>query len=254
MREEWKNVVGFEHRYEISDHGNVRTKSLPRRVGRKDAYMSKSINLKPQTSRNGYAYVNLWKDEQHHHKYVHRLVAEAFIKNREGKPQVNHLDGEKMNNCVSNLEWATPFENVTHSTSTNLNKAAKTAVSQYELDGRYIKSFLSISDASKITGIYYSSIRSAAGGYHKSAGGFLWRKDNGSRDDLIIDAPIPGVKDGKKRIFQYSLDGDLLGSYESLKAAQDSTGISFYALSKCANGVNKTSGGFLWSFTKKESV
>ena len=113
--EVWKSVKGYEGLYEVSNKGNVR--SVDRYVkgnSKQEPYFvkgkAKSINAK----NNGYLVVNLCKNNICRSKHVHRLVAEAFIKNTFNKRTVNHKDFDKTNNCVENLEWASYKENNKH--------------------------------------------------------------------------------------------------------------------------------------------
>lgn len=76
--------------------------------------------LKPRISKHGYYYVNIYKNNNRKTVKNHRLVAEAFIPNPENKPEVNHKDGDKLNNKISNLEWVTSSENIYHAVHTGL--------------------------------------------------------------------------------------------------------------------------------------
>ena len=115
INENWKDVVGFEGRYMVSDLGNV--KSIVTNHGKPT---DKQVIKRVRSKTCDYHYVQFWRKDKPTHKAVHRLVAEAFIPNPENKPTVNHLDGNKHNNAVDNLEWATHSENHKHAFATGL--------------------------------------------------------------------------------------------------------------------------------------
>lgn len=83
---------------------------------------SKGMEIARQVSWNGYERVELWKGGKGRKFLVHRLVAEAFVSNPDGKPSVNHVDGNKLNNSAANLEWVTQSENQRHAYSAGLQK------------------------------------------------------------------------------------------------------------------------------------
>ena len=138
--------------------------------------------LKQSKSHKGYLYVNLYKNGKSKKYSVHKLVAEAFIPNPEGKPEINHDDGNKENCCASNLYWSTRSENVLHAYRTGLYKNPKKhcnnkakAVNQYDLDGNFIKTWESTMEVERELKINNSSISKCCLGKRNKAGGYIWK-------------------------------------------------------------------------------
>ena len=97
--EYWKPVAGYEDLYEVSDLGRVKG---PKGI------------VKPKPTNNGYVRTELWCKGVRERPSIHRLVAKIFVPNPENKPQVNHIDGDRLNNAAANLEWCTAQENSIH--------------------------------------------------------------------------------------------------------------------------------------------
>lgn len=155
--EEWRPISGFEGLYEVSNLGEVRNcrKSRPKSLF--DATLAKHVNGRRGEAK--YISVGLWKNNKPIYKYVHRLVAEAFIPNPESKPYVNHIDGDPSNNCVSNLEWCTALENMKHAKLLGLIKSPDVSIS--------IANLSKVNDIAKIrlrcsNGKLYDSVTSAS--------------------------------------------------------------------------------------------
>lgn len=183
MEEIWKDIPNFEGFYQASNLGKIR--SLSRMV--KGHHNSKSSMtgrvLKPKISKWGYRQVTLSVYGKHHFKRVCRLIASTFLENKQNKPCVNHIDGNKINDSIVNLEWNTYSENMKHASATGLlhnvglrgkdNKCSKSVI-QYDRNGIYIKKWGSIREAGFCLSICPSSISKVCKGKYKTIGGFKW--------------------------------------------------------------------------------
>jgi hypothetical protein len=124
-KEIWRDIEGFEEMYQISNLGRVKSlKRISRRYSNGGVKFEQERILKTRTNTSGYEDVPLTKNGKCKRFSIHRLVAKAFLEPSD-KPEVNHKDGNKLNNNVSNLEWCTKAENIKHSFKMGLNSTKK---------------------------------------------------------------------------------------------------------------------------------
>ena len=118
----WVKIKGYEDFYEISSSGEIRSKdrTMTDKIGRTRSWKGKVLN--PDIAPNGYYRVSFSINRKRKQFYVHRLIAEHFIPNPDNLPQVNHIDGNKLNNSLDNLEWVTVQDNVIHAYKNGLIK------------------------------------------------------------------------------------------------------------------------------------
>ena len=161
--EEWRPVVGYEGRYEVSNLGRVRRIKIIEPVKKKHGYMQVSLEDRNRVRKSF---------------RLHRIVATAFIPNPDNKPQVNHKDENPENNQVDNLEWATAEENTNYGSRTARAAAkngSKTPIVQIDPKTlEVIGEYPGQSTAAKVTGIGVSCINACLRRKQKKAGGYLW--------------------------------------------------------------------------------
>ena len=172
MEERWKDIEDYEGLYEISDHGNVRSLNYGR--------TGKTKLLKPMKNNRGYLFVGLHKDGECKNKFVHRLVAEAFLPNPLNLPEVNHIDEDKTNNvCTTtncNLEWCTSSYNNNFGThNQRLADSLSIEIDQFDKNGNFIKRWKSATEVERQLGINQGNIVACLKGRHKTTGGYQWR-------------------------------------------------------------------------------
>lgn len=133
MREIWKDIMGYEGLYQVSNLGRVKKLQSEYTdtwgTGRHRIIPERIVSC--NVAKMGYYMIDLWKDKHRKRCYVHRLVAQAFIPNPNNLPCVNHKDEDKLNNCIDNLEWCTYGYN--NSYGTNRSRMVETR----RLNGTY---------------------------------------------------------------------------------------------------------------------
>ena len=159
----WKTIAEAPN-YEISTKGNVRNK------------ISKRM-LKPQAfGATGYKQVSLKIKETNkfQKRYIHRLVAQTFIDNPENKREVNHINGDKLDNRLSNLEWVTSSENQIKRHQQGNIQTSNRKIGRFDLDGNLLEEYESIINAARAMGVQRGAIDSAVYKRHKTSCGFIW--------------------------------------------------------------------------------
>lgn len=183
MLEEWKQYKDFP--FEVSTLGRVRTmqRVVKYKDGREYNYSSKIIK---QSITREYSYIAISLHSKTYNFRVHRLVAETFIPNPNNLPQVNHIDENKLNNRVENLEWCTAKYNLNYGTHTKkvveklTNGPLAKKVAQYDLDGNLIKVWDSIREIKRCLGYDNGTISKFCRNKVncKHCYGFIWKYSN----------------------------------------------------------------------------
>lgn len=217
MEEIWKDIEGYEGLYQVSNLGRI--KSLGRtieKIGPKGkvfyrTYPQKNLVCKKDTK--GYYRTNLALNGINKTVKVHRIVAQAFIPNPENKSQVNHIDGNKENNNVSNLEWCNNQENQDHSWKTGLRKRGR----EHWSYGKQPQGFKK----------YYET--------HKG----IRHPSYGKRGILSKCS---------KKVIQYDKKGSIIKQWDSIADVEREIGVRKCNIIECCKNRRKTAGGYIWKY------
>lgn len=170
----WKPKKDYEGLYEVSNLGRVKS------LGNGKSINSKEGILKPGKIKQGYLFVNLYKDGKRKMFLVHRLVAEAFLPNPENLPFINHKDEDKTNNSVDNLEYCTREYNNNYGTrnervaKANTNGEKSKKVLQFSLTGEFIREWPSTMECGR-NGFNQGAVATCCRGEIKSHKGYIWK-------------------------------------------------------------------------------
>jgi hypothetical protein len=170
MQEEWKEVLGFDILYEVSNLGRVRT-----RYDEKKGYTKEYRFVSPRDNGHGYLCFN-WKQKKHQRTvYLHRLVAENFVENPNRHTEINHKDEDKTNNRAENLEWCEHKYNCNYGTRNQRSATSKKKPVECIETGAV---YSSANEAARQNGICKTAILNCIHGRTKTSGGYTWRFAN----------------------------------------------------------------------------
>ncbi len=167
LNETWRDIIGFEGLYQVSNQGNVRS-------------VRSNHILKPQTRRHGYKFVWLYREGKPKHESIHRLVATAFCPKLSYQDEVNHINEDKADNRADNLEWCSHTENsIAGTRGQRIGKALTNGirskpVCQYTLGGEYIREYPSLAEVTRQLGFGAGNIIHCIQGKYSHAYGYLW--------------------------------------------------------------------------------
>jgi hypothetical protein len=195
--ERWKDIKDFEGLYRVSTYSRI--KSLKRE--KCNNQFSDERILKYFTNDRNRCQIGLYKDGKAYSFHIHKLVADAFIPKETFKSmpnenrneidlstlEINHKDENPSNNCVDNLEWCTRLYNCNYGTrNKKLEALHEIKVNQYSLDGKFIKTWNSLTKAAKALNCSQPHISDVCNGKRKTTGGYIWKYYEEVKDELEI--------------------------------------------------------------------
>lgn len=189
MEEIWKDVEGYEGKYQFSNLGRVR--GFVRVRGR---------ILTPHVNRDGYLQANLSSGGKVRRQYIHRLVAKAFVPNPNDFNEVNHIDEDKTNNRADNLEWCTHEYNITYGTlqQRSADSRLKDSILQYDINGNLVATHANNRAVKELFGEDNGAICRCCGGYINSYLGYIWLYE---KDANLIQERIEKCKQSPITMF-----------------------------------------------------
>lgn len=224
MEEIWKDVPGYKGRYKVSNMGRV--KSLRSFNVRQQKYIDREKILKCSCC-GGYLVLR--------NKRVHRIVAELFIPNPNNKPCVNHIDGDKKNNRVDNLEWVTYGENNLHAYKTGLSVMTQERKDKISLSNL----------GKKRSQETIEKIRSSSKGRLPWNAGKPWSEENRKKLSSSHMGKQTRSENNRARKVVCVDTGE---TFDCIKDALEQKGIKSNNITTCCRGLTKTCGGYRWRY------
>ena len=225
--EEWRIIPDYPN-YAVSNKGNVAT--------------LKTVRLRKFSDHKGYKQCMLRKGGKAYNRFVHRLVANAFLPMPQGGQIIDHINGVRDDNRAENLRWCSQDENLHFPLAKEHREHLCEVCSQYNLDGTYVATYKSSFEAEKITGIKCGSIDNCCKGKKLSCGGFQWKYGESTES-------VSPIRQSKRKICvaKYDEQGNFITAYSSCREAARENNLTFQVISECINDKRKTSyGGFVW--------
>lgn len=250
QNENWKLFLQTAHKdYYISTMGRV-ISVYAVNFKRRHKYYSVHL-IKPYTNRKGYLFVKLKDSGRCIYFTIHKIVATSFMAFKDSNAtQINHIDGNKKNNMVDNLEWCTGHENVQHAVKMRLFTTLK-PVYQYDFDGKFVAEFSSVIEAQRKTNIKHTNICACCLEKVRQSGGYQWRYIKINNIGKVRDKKIAdNLKTrGCKMVAMFQNDKQMK-IFNSVKEAGAFIGKSNanVNISSCALGKRKNAYGYQWKY------
>jgi len=247
MEEIWKDVQGFEGRYQVSNMGRVR--SLDRWSFDERPHFVKGMMLKPSLNKGrGYLRVSLSDGQRNRKHYeVHRLVALHFVPGYKEGLVVNHKNEVKTDNRAENLEWCTYQYNLNYS---DVVAWKRKPVYQYTMDGDFIAKHKCCADVEKMMGTYQGAMVHVM--YESKTGawkGYRWSFEPRTKEYWMAHNEKGSAR--RRPVLQYTAEMALVNRFKSIKEAAAATGINQVTISMCCQQCyTKTKTGYLWRYEK----
>lgn len=253
----WKDVVGYEGLYKVSNKGRIW--SVPR-LNRGRVFGGYLIRI--VVDKRNRCTVALHKDGKSVTFIPARLVATAFIREPNPDEEINHLDENPLNNCVENLEWCSHKYNCNYGTRVDRIKTKQNMpILQYTLDGLFIAEHTSMHIAAESINADAGHICDCCLGNRQYAYGFFWRYKDDALYKIAKDRITRKMDASRKsradkftekayNVVQLNLMGNYIQTFASSKLAAQAANTHRSGIINCCNGKAATSGGYRWMYEK----
>lgn len=248
MKEFWKDIENFEGKYQVSNKGRI--KSLPRDVlcSNGKVLPVKEHILKPKVTINGYLMVVLRLNNKSYYRNIHRLVAQAFIPNPDNLPEVNHIDEDKTNNKVDNLEWCTSKYNSNYGKrnikiSSKLKYKSKYKVAQYDMQGNLVNVF---NNSREVIDVFGTHVYDCCTDKLHTLKGYIFRYV--SENNIPKNIMVKRGTTSSREVLAYDIKGNLIGTFKSINKAALALDVDASSISRVCKGKQKYTKGYVFKY------